>query len=224
MSQRIADASAKVARSFYLLPRMTDNVLFGLSRTMAGLSGEVVQHLNVLKSFSSYSGRQHAEQPLAAVHEAGYGTSRRSQPNINLVAIGGEADMPRPPAPYQSDAIDPNRSLAGLKSRTAARAPATSRCAILSCEARRHWAVRRREFKRAPPPLDRPPDLLPAALNVGGRPEHRNGCADAAEHAVAPAGQQLDDAQGNERDSTLARPSSFEVILENLDHLSHCAR
>jgi hypothetical protein len=142
MSQRIADASAKVARSFYLLPRMTDNVLFGLSRTMAGLSGEVVQHLNVLKSFSSYSGRQHAEQPFAAVHEAGYGTSRRSQPNINLVAIGGEADMPRPPAPYQSDAIDPNRSLAGLKSRTAARAPATSRCAILSCEARRHWAVR----------------------------------------------------------------------------------
>jgi hypothetical protein len=53
MSQRIADASAKVARSFYLLPRMTDNVLFGLTRTMTGLFGEVVQHSNVLKSFSS---------------------------------------------------------------------------------------------------------------------------------------------------------------------------
>jgi hypothetical protein len=32
MSQRIADASAKVAPSFYPLPRMTDSVLFGLSR------------------------------------------------------------------------------------------------------------------------------------------------------------------------------------------------
>jgi hypothetical protein len=71
MSQRIADASAKLARSFYLLPRTTDNVLFGLSRTRA--FWEVVQHSNVLKSFSSYSGRQHAEPPLAAAHEAGYG-------------------------------------------------------------------------------------------------------------------------------------------------------
>jgi hypothetical protein len=41
MSQRIADASAKVARPFYPLPRMTDNVLF-FSRKMTGLSGEVV--------------------------------------------------------------------------------------------------------------------------------------------------------------------------------------
>jgi hypothetical protein len=79
MSQRITDASAKVARSFYLLPRMTDNVLFGLSRTMTGLSGEVVQHLNVLKSFSSYSGRQHAEQPLAAVHEQVMARMRHSK-------------------------------------------------------------------------------------------------------------------------------------------------
>jgi hypothetical protein len=30
-----------------------------------------------------------------------------SLPSINAVAIGGEADMPRPSAPYQSDAIDP---------------------------------------------------------------------------------------------------------------------
>ena len=73
MSQRIANASAKVAPSFYLLPRMTDNDLFGLSRTMTGLSGEVVQYSNVLKSFSSYSARQHVEQPLAAVHEDGCG-------------------------------------------------------------------------------------------------------------------------------------------------------
>ena len=77
MSQRIADASAKLARSFYPLPRMTDNDLFGLSRTMTGLSGEVVQRSNVSKSFNSYSARQHAEQPLAAVHEGGYGPSRR---------------------------------------------------------------------------------------------------------------------------------------------------
>jgi len=32
-----------------------------------------------------------------------------SQPKINSVAIGGEADMPRPPAPYRSDANDPMR-------------------------------------------------------------------------------------------------------------------
>jgi len=31
-----------------------------------------------------------------------------SQPNINSVAIGGEADMSRLPASYQSDATDPN--------------------------------------------------------------------------------------------------------------------
>jgi hypothetical protein len=90
MSQRITDASAKVARSFYLLPRMTDNVLFGLSRTMTGLSGEVVQHLNVLKSFSSCSGRQHAEQPLAAVHEAGYGTKLPADYPIFLGYSGRE--------------------------------------------------------------------------------------------------------------------------------------
>jgi hypothetical protein len=34
MSQRIADASAKVARPFYSLPRMTDNRPFGLFRTI----------------------------------------------------------------------------------------------------------------------------------------------------------------------------------------------
>src|SRR5260221_14709639 len=50
------------------------------------------------------------------------------------------------PRACRCDAFDPHGSLARLKSRTAARAPATSRCAILSCEARRHWAVRRREF------------------------------------------------------------------------------
>jgi hypothetical protein len=52
MSQRIADASAKVARSFYPLPRMTDNVLSVSLGQMTGLSGEVVQHSNVVKSFS----------------------------------------------------------------------------------------------------------------------------------------------------------------------------
>src|SRR5260221_1021512 len=50
------------------------------------------------------------------------------------------------PRACRCDAFDPHGSKAESKSRTAARAPATSRCAILSCEARRHWAVRRREF------------------------------------------------------------------------------
>jgi hypothetical protein len=94
MSQRITDASAKVARSFYLLPRMTDNVLFGLSRTMTGLSGEVVQHLNVLKSFSSYSGRQHAEQPLAAVHEAAYDPTRTLVATTNTICRKPLAPLP----------------------------------------------------------------------------------------------------------------------------------
>src|SRR5260221_2090400 len=50
------------------------------------------------------------------------------------------------PRACRCDAFDPHGSKAESKSGSAARAPATSRCAILSCEARRHWAVRRREF------------------------------------------------------------------------------
>jgi hypothetical protein len=42
MSQRIADASAKVAQSFYPLPRMADNVLSASLGQLTGLSGEVV--------------------------------------------------------------------------------------------------------------------------------------------------------------------------------------
>jgi hypothetical protein len=52
MSQRIADASAKVARSFYALPRMTDNVLSASLGQLTGLSGAVVKHSNDVKSFS----------------------------------------------------------------------------------------------------------------------------------------------------------------------------
>jgi hypothetical protein len=37
-----------------------------------------------------------------------YGTSRQFGGCINLVAIGGEADMLRPPAPYRSDTNDPS--------------------------------------------------------------------------------------------------------------------
>jgi hypothetical protein len=59
MSQRIADASAKAARSFYALPRMTDNLLSTSLRQLTGLSGEVVKHSNDVKSFSSNSARQH---------------------------------------------------------------------------------------------------------------------------------------------------------------------
>jgi hypothetical protein len=95
MSQKFADASAKVARSFYLLPRMTDNVLFGLSRTMTGFSGELVQHSNVLKSFSSYSGRQHVEQPLAALHMSRPGPSRHFAAPNNNVAVGVTTDIDR---------------------------------------------------------------------------------------------------------------------------------
>jgi hypothetical protein len=39
MSHRIADASAKVARAFYPLPRMTDSVLSASLRQLTGLSG-----------------------------------------------------------------------------------------------------------------------------------------------------------------------------------------
>jgi hypothetical protein len=71
MSQRIADASAKVAQPFYPLPRMTDNVLSASLGQLTGLSEEVVQHSNVVKSFSSYLARQHADQPLPAGNEHG---------------------------------------------------------------------------------------------------------------------------------------------------------
>jgi hypothetical protein len=40
MSQRITDASAKVARSFYPLPRMTDNVLSASLGQLSALSEE----------------------------------------------------------------------------------------------------------------------------------------------------------------------------------------
>jgi hypothetical protein len=78
MSQRIADASAKVARSFYALPRMTDNVLSASLGQLAELSGEVVQHSNVVKSFSSYSARQQADQPLPDAHRRGILSQRSS--------------------------------------------------------------------------------------------------------------------------------------------------
>jgi acyl-coenzyme A synthetase/AMP-(fatty) acid ligase len=42
MSRRIADVSAKVARSSYPLPRMTDNVLSASLGQLTGLPGEVV--------------------------------------------------------------------------------------------------------------------------------------------------------------------------------------
>jgi hypothetical protein len=53
MSQRITDASAKVARLFYPLPRMTDNVLSASLGQLTGPSGEVVQQSNVVNSFRS---------------------------------------------------------------------------------------------------------------------------------------------------------------------------
>src|SRR5277367_5679195 len=58
--RRGSDASPKVARSFYLLPLMTDNVLSVSLGQWTGLAGEVLQHSNVVKSFSSYSARQQA--------------------------------------------------------------------------------------------------------------------------------------------------------------------
>jgi hypothetical protein len=49
MSQRIADASAKVARSSYPLPPETDHVLSAHLGQLAELSGELVPHSNVVK-------------------------------------------------------------------------------------------------------------------------------------------------------------------------------
>jgi hypothetical protein len=48
------------------------------------------------------------------------GTKRTCRDKLAMSALRGEADMPRPPAPYQSDAIDPKRTWAGSKSRSAA--------------------------------------------------------------------------------------------------------
>jgi hypothetical protein len=45
---------------------------------LTGLFGEVVQHSNVVKSFSSYSARQHADQPLPDAHRRGILSQRSS--------------------------------------------------------------------------------------------------------------------------------------------------
>jgi hypothetical protein len=45
---------------------------------------------------------------------------RTCRVELRMSALRSEADMPRPPAPYQSDATDPKRTLRGLKSRSAA--------------------------------------------------------------------------------------------------------
>ena len=74
MSQRIADASAKVARSSYPLPRRLTTSSLG---QLAELSGEVVQHSNVVKSFQFYSARQHADQALPDAHCRGILSQRR---------------------------------------------------------------------------------------------------------------------------------------------------
>jgi hypothetical protein len=49
---------------------------------------------------------------LAAVHESGLGTKRRTAASTNSVAIGGTADMPRNRRARRSDAFDPSPTLA----------------------------------------------------------------------------------------------------------------
>jgi len=57
---------------------MTDNVLSASLGQLTGLSGEAVQHSDVVKSFSSYSARQHADQPLPDAHRQGILSQRSS--------------------------------------------------------------------------------------------------------------------------------------------------
>src|SRR6266511_4350489 len=61
-------------------------------------------------------------------------------------AIGGEADMPRPPAPYRSDATDPQPTWGGVKCRSAAVSRHTEACYPFGRMHGRHRAVKRREF------------------------------------------------------------------------------
>jgi hypothetical protein len=49
---------------------------------------------------------------FAAVHESGYGHIAADHILIGDGRSRGEADMPRPRAPHQSDAIDPTETLA----------------------------------------------------------------------------------------------------------------
>jgi hypothetical protein len=69
MSQRIADASAKVARPSYPLPRRRTTSFPASLGQLAELSGELVPHLNIVKSFQFYSARQHADQALPDAHK-----------------------------------------------------------------------------------------------------------------------------------------------------------
>jgi hypothetical protein len=73
MSQRIADASAKVARLFYPLPRMTDNVLSASLGQLTGPSGEVVQQSSVVKSISSSADHSFRTLQQLTRHSPKYG-------------------------------------------------------------------------------------------------------------------------------------------------------
>jgi hypothetical protein len=84
MSRRIADVWAKVARSFYPLPRMTDNVLSASLGQLTGLPGEVV-HSDVVKPLSSYSARQHADQAVTRRVARTFGPERiDDRPDVAL--------------------------------------------------------------------------------------------------------------------------------------------
>jgi hypothetical protein len=72
MSQRIADASAKVARSSYPLARRQTTSFRPLWDNWPSFL-ERVPHSNVVKSFQFYSARQHADQALPDAHRRGTG-------------------------------------------------------------------------------------------------------------------------------------------------------
>jgi hypothetical protein len=82
MSQRIADASAKLARSLYPLLRMSDNVLSTSLGHFAELSEEVVPHSDVVKLFTFDAARQHADQAVTRRVARALGPDRIDRPNV----------------------------------------------------------------------------------------------------------------------------------------------
>jgi hypothetical protein len=81
MPQRIADASAKVVRSFYAMPRMRNHVFFGLILPASDLDGRTARPLDP----SSPSGpggakasSRHVNQGVARRDHMGGGYDRRA--------------------------------------------------------------------------------------------------------------------------------------------------
>ncbi len=104
MSQRIADASAKVARSFYPLPRITDNVISASCSPDPALEKVEQQavddfRLLLLGQMSALRDRMGAESRLSDACPVGSGLLCSRQTVRHAAGVGGDGGRRRRPYP-----------------------------------------------------------------------------------------------------------------------------